>query len=123
MRPPVTPLATPMIVVPTDGWRALCSTVCKWYAALFLSSLGGALALALVLVGVDPDASKTYACPHDPAECDPDFGVTFYWAVATIGTVGYGDVTPTNAGSRALIGVVVALFFPWYGLAARRARG
>ena len=60
-----------MIFVPTDGWRALCSTVCKWYAALFLSSLGGALALALVLMGVDPDASKTYACPHDPAECDP----------------------------------------------------
>ena len=108
-----------MLVVRT-GWRALCSTVCKWYIALFFSSLGGALVLALILMAVDPDASSTAVCNEkgrDPEEeCDPDFGMTFYWAVATIGTVGYGDVTPHNQASRAVIGVVVVLFFPWYAI-------
>ena len=62
-----------MLVVRT-GWRALCSTVCKWYIALFFSSLGGALVLALILMAVDPDASSTAVCNEkgrDPEEeCD-----------------------------------------------------
>lgn len=45
-----------------------------------------------------------------------DLGTSFYWAVVTIATVGYGDVIPTNADARWFtIGVIlVAVFLTAY---------
>lgn len=45
-----------------------------------------------------------------------DLGTSFYWAVVTIATVGYGDVIPTNANARWFtIGVIlVAVFLTAY---------
>jgi voltage-gated potassium channel len=37
----------------------------------------------------------------DPDEY-PDVGVGMWWALQTVTTVGYGDVTPTHAGGRLL---------------------
>jgi voltage-gated potassium channel len=50
----------------------------------------------------------------------PTFGVAIWWALQTVTTIGYGDVTPTHAGGRivaaavmlegvALIAIVTAL--------------
>jgi voltage-gated potassium channel Kch len=43
----------------------------------------------------------------DPDEY-PDVGVGIWWALQTVTTVGYGDVTPTHAGGR-LLGAAVML--------------
>jgi voltage-gated potassium channel Kch len=43
----------------------------------------------------------------DPAEYD-DVGTGMWWALQTVTTVGYGDVTPTQVGGR-LVGAVVML--------------
>ncbi|MFZ0699056.1 MAG: NAD-binding protein [Thermoplasmata archaeon] len=45
-----------------------------------------------------------------------DLGTSFYWAVVTIATIGYGDVVPTNANARWFtIGVIlVAVFLTAY---------
>src|SRR5215813_5320821 len=38
----------------------------------------------------------------------PDVGVGMWWALQTVTTVGYGDVTPSHAGGR-LVGALVML--------------
>jgi voltage-gated potassium channel Kch len=43
----------------------------------------------------------------DPDEY-PDVGIGMWWALQTVTTVGYGDVTPTQFGGR-LVGVAVML--------------
>jgi voltage-gated potassium channel len=37
----------------------------------------------------------------------PSFGVGVWWAIVTLGTVGYGDVVPHTAWGRVLGGVVI----------------
>jgi hypothetical protein len=37
----------------------------------------------------------------------PSFGVGVWWAIQTLGTVGYGDVVPHTAWGRVLGGVVI----------------
>jgi voltage-gated potassium channel Kch len=37
----------------------------------------------------------------------PTFGIGLWWAIATLGTVGYGDVVPHTAWGRVLGGVVI----------------
>jgi len=43
----------------------------------------------------------------DPGEY-PDIGIGMWWALQTVTTVGYGDVTPSQFGGR-LVGAVVML--------------
>jgi voltage-gated potassium channel Kch len=43
------------------------------------------------------------------AEEYPDVGVGMWWALQTVTTVGYGDVTPSHVGGR-LVGVLVMLW-------------
>ena len=43
------------------------------------------------------------------------FGEALWWAVVTVGTVGYGDVTPTNGAGRGVATVLILFtmaFFP-----------
>ena len=37
----------------------------------------------------------------------PTFGIAVWWAIVTLGTVGYGDVVPHTAWGRVLGGVVI----------------
>lgn len=37
----------------------------------------------------------------------PSFGIGVWWAIVTLGTVGYGDVVPHTAWGRVLGGVVI----------------
>src|SRR5207247_7420357 len=37
----------------------------------------------------------------------PTFGIGIWWAIVTLGTVGYGDVVPHTAWGRVLGGVVI----------------
>jgi voltage-gated potassium channel Kch len=43
------------------------------------------------------------------AEEYPDVGIGMWWALQTVTTVGYGDVTPSHVGGR-LVGVLVMLW-------------
>src|SRR6202050_2421651 len=40
------------------------------------------------------------------------FGIALYWAITTATTVGYGDVTPHNTGSRIIASVVMLTTIP-----------
>src|SRR5688500_6311351 len=71
------------------GWIAV--------SAVAVASLGALLAFL-----VDLEAFDT-------------FGEALWWAVVTVGTVGYGDVTPTNAAGRGVAAVLILFtmaFFP-----------
>jgi voltage-gated potassium channel len=35
------------------------------------------------------------------------YGEALWWAVVTVGTVGYGDVVPTNSAGRVVAGVMI----------------
>ena len=39
----------------------------------------------------------------------PTFGAGLWWAIVTLGTVGYGDIVPTTAWGRVLGGVVIVV--------------
>ena len=43
---------------------------------------------------------------------DVSFGIGLYWAITTATTVGYGDVTPHNTGSRIIASVVMLTTIP-----------
>jgi voltage-gated potassium channel len=48
-------------------------------------------------------------------EAFDNFGEALWWAVVTVGTVGYGDVTPTNAAGRGVAAALILFtmaFFP-----------
>ena len=39
----------------------------------------------------------------------PSFGAGLWWAIVTLGTVGYGDIVPTTAWGRVLGGFVIVV--------------
>lgn len=78
----------------------------RWieYAIVYVSAAAVALAIVLALGVwlVDPEAFTS-------------FGEAIWWAIVTVSTVGYGDVTPNNAAGRAIAGLLILFsmaFFP-----------
>ena len=48
-------------------------------------------------------------------EAFDSFGEALWWAIVTVGTVGYGDVTPTNGAGRVVASIMILFtmaFFP-----------
>jgi len=48
-------------------------------------------------------------------EAFDSFGEAIWWAVVTVGTIGYGDVVPTNGAGRVVAGILILFtmaFFP-----------
>lgn len=74
------------------------------YAKIVAGVLVTAVVAALLLMAIDPDAVSTNG--------SADFGVALYWAIVSLGSVGYGDVLATNVAGRALVGLVVFVPFP-----------
>ena len=72
---------------PLSVWRAMAVII----VATFVSVMVGGALITLV----------------DPEEF-PDLGTGLWWALQTVTTVGYGDVTPENTGGR-LVGALFLL--------------
>ena len=72
---------------PLSVWRAMAVII----VATFVSVMVGGVLITLV----------------DPEEF-PDLGTGLWWALQTVTTVGYGDVTPENTGGR-LVGALFLL--------------
>jgi len=68
-------------------------------------SVRNAMALILIATTLTVFASGFLVWVFD-REDFPDMGIALWWAIQTVTTVGYGDVTPTNSVGR-LIGSFV----------------
>lgn len=48
----------------------------------------------------------------EPAQF-PDIGISLYWAVVTVATVGYGDIVPVTPAGRFVTTVVILFAMAW----------
>src|SRR3954449_2503495 len=71
-------------------------------------SVRNAMALILIATVITVFASGFLVWVFDRRDF-PDMGIALWWAIQTVTTVGYGDVTPTNTVGR-LIGSAVLLY-------------
>jgi voltage-gated potassium channel Kch len=62
------------------------------------------IVIATFVVVVAAGAVMTVIDPHEY----PDLGIGMWWALQTVTTVGYGDVTPAHIGGR-VVGAVLML--------------
>ena len=69
-------------------------------------SVRNAMALILVATTITVFASGVLMWLVDPDNF-PNIGVALWWAIQTVTTVGYGDVTPTNTVGRAIGSLVL----------------
>jgi voltage-gated potassium channel Kch len=51
-------------------------------------------------------------------ETFPTIGVALWWAVVTVGTVGYGDVVPRSAAGRGVAALVIIFGMAWIPVVA-----
>jgi voltage-gated potassium channel len=75
-----------------------------WYERL---TIGRAIATILCVAGVVMTAGAVLARIVEPKVFD-NMGISFWWAITTITTVGYGDVVPTSTGGR-LVGAMLMM--------------
>merc|ERR1711959_594251 len=99
------PATTADVVVRTQPRvdRAVLLLLAKFYGIILAAALVFTLVSAALLMAVDPDHAKGWDGEADTG----GFGTAFYFAVVTAGTVGYGDVYPTNAGGRAVAAIMI----------------
>lgn len=74
------------------------------------AALGGIAVAAVVVAALG--AVLVFLLDRDAFD---SFGEALWWSVVTVGTVGYGDVTPTNGAGRAVASVMILFtmaFFP-----------
>lgn len=76
---------------------ALLSKAKQHHIAVLLGAAAVAIVIGAILFALTQDVS---------------FGTGLYWAIVTAGTVGYGDVTPDNAGGRVVAIVVILTTIP-----------
>jgi len=68
------------------------------------------LVLATVLVGTFGFSYFEHEENEDGTEGDNvDLGTSFYWTMATVTTVGYGDISPASTGGRAIFYLVALM--------------
>ena len=78
-----------------------------------------------VLVGIDPEITTWVSTYDDGSALDADAGTQYlysvYWALTTLTTVGYGDITPTNNLERlySLFALLTGALVFGYGAWAR----
>jgi voltage-gated potassium channel len=75
-----------------------------WYERL---TIPRAIATILVIAGVMVTAASFLARLVEPEVFD-NIGISYWWAITTLTTVGYGDVVPESTGGR-LVGVMLML--------------
>jgi voltage-gated potassium channel len=69
-------------------------------------SLAQALATSIAITSCAV-LTAAAAVTHTDPELFPDLGVGLWWAVATVTTVGYGDVVPASPGGRFVGGMLM----------------
>src|SRR5262249_35551609 len=77
----------------------------RWMLAKPFTARRAAIAIAIVTLGVTI-AAGILITVLDPKDFD-NVWVGFWWAIQTVTTVGYGDVTPKSPWGRVLAGIVM----------------
>ena len=77
----------------------------RWMLAKPFTARRAAIAIAIVTLGVTI-AAGVLITALDPKDFD-NVWVGFWWAIQTVTTVGYGDVTPKSPWGRVLAGIVM----------------
>jgi len=77
----------------------------RWMLSKPFTARRAAIAIAIVTLGVTI-AAGILITVLDPKDFD-NVWVGFWWAIQTVTTVGYGDVTPKSPWGRVLAGIVM----------------
>jgi voltage-gated potassium channel len=80
-------------------------------------SLWHAIALIVLAASTLVVSAAVFMRIAEPAQF-PSMGTSFWWAVVTVGTVGYGDVVPESAAGRVVASAVILFGMAWIPLIA-----